>query len=126
MIQPSNNSCLLYRLQKLQNSNFDGTSYTEEMQDIFHDYYQLPGLVRRFGANDKIVHTSTQPYDELFMWSLLLYSGKENDAILCRHFWSKTKYPIACALVAIIAYNNLLSENFVPEDLKEKLKNMIK
>lgn len=121
-----NPSCLLYRIQKKQNSNFDGTEYTETMQYIFHDTYQLPCHIKRFDANDKTLHTTDEPYDELFMWSLLLYGGRDSDLKLARHFWSKTKHPIACCLAGIIAFNNLLTENFVPDDLKESMKNVIK
>lgn len=127
MFKIKNTGCLLYRLQKKQNSCFDGTSYTENMEDIFQDLYQLPGLVKRFDASSgNLSHFTSQPYDELFIWSLLLYAGKENDLKLAKHFWYKSKYPIACCLLAISVLKYFLGENFIPEDLKEKLNALIK
>lgn len=91
------------------------------MEDIFENIYQLPGLVRRHDANDKSINTSHQPYDELFIWSLLLYGGDENDKKLMKHFWLRAKYPMACCFVAIIVYNFLARKKFMPDDLKEKI-----
>ncbi|CAF0775680.1 unnamed protein product [Brachionus calyciflorus] len=126
MLHPKNKSCLLYRIQKKQDSNFDGTNYTDTMQSIFYDVYMLPCLIKRYDSNDKLKHTSQEPYDELFIWSLLLYSGNESDLDLARHFWSKSKYPVACCLVGIIAFKTLLGENFVPDDLKDSMQSTIK
>ena len=113
-------------MQKKQNSQFDGTSYTESMQSLFRENYQLPGLVRRFDSRERVVNSSTQPYDELFIWSMLLYSGSEKDVKLSKYFWSKSRYPIAVILVGIIAYRALLDENFVPDEMKDKMKKLIK
>lgn len=111
----------MYRIQKKQDSNFDGTNYTDTMQSIFYDVYMLPCLTKRYDQNDKTKYVSNVPYDELFIWSLLLYSGNENDLDLPKHFWSKSKYPIACCLIGIITFNSLMQENFVPDDLKESM-----
>ena len=122
-----NTECLLYRLQKKQNSNFDGTNFTDQMEEIFQDIYQLPILVKRYeGDTNKTKNYSEQPYDELFIWSLLLYSGDEKDLKLSYHFWSKTKYPIACCMVGIILYKNLLGKNYIPDDLKENMETVVR
>ena len=109
-----------------QNSNFDGTKYSDTMIDIFNNCYHLPNLMKRFDQDGRIVNISTEPYDELFIWSLLLYSGNEPDMNLCRFFWSRSKHPLACCMVAIIVYKNLRSRNFVPGDLKNKLAARVK
>lgn len=117
----------MYRLQKKQNSNFDGTEYTALMRHIFEDTYKLPFLERRYDSKERVLNNSVQPYDELFIWSLLLFSGNMNkDLKLPRYFWSKCKYPMASALVGIITYKKLLDEGFLPDDLKEKMKTAIK
>lgn len=95
------------------------------MEEIFENCYQLPGLLRRYDQDSKLVHVTNQPYDELFLWSLLLYTGEENDLKLSYHFWSKSKFPIACCLVAIIVYNRLINENFVSDSLKDRMKSVI-
>jgi hypothetical protein len=41
-------------------------------------------------------------------------------------FWSKSKYPIACALAAIIIFKNLEAQSFIPEYLKKLLIEVIK
>jgi hypothetical protein len=112
-------------MQRQTSSNFDGTNYTDTMQDLFKENYQLPGLVRRYDAKERVVNTSRQPYDELFLWSLLMYSGNDEDLKLSRYFWCKSKYPVATCLVGIIAYRFLLGKNFVPDDLKDKMKQVI-
>lgn len=73
-------------------------------------------------VTNRLIMISRQPYDELFIWSLLLYSGNEADLELSRFYWSKAKRPIACCLVAMIAFNNLIEKNFVPNDLKAKMR----
>ena len=40
-LQSPNKESLLYRLQKQQNSQFDGTNYTKTMQLMYEDYYQF-------------------------------------------------------------------------------------
>lgn len=128
MIQPSNTSSLLYRLQQQQNSNFDGSEYTTTMFSVMADCYQLPNHphFRRYNTEDKERQTSEQPYDELFIWSLLLYSGNDEDLKLPRLFWSKAKFPVACCLAAIIIYQNLMTGNLVPDYLKEEMEIVIK
>jgi hypothetical protein len=110
-------------MQKQHSSNFDGTDYTQSMKKIFQDSYQLPGLIKRLDFENRPKHKTDYPYDELFLWSLLLYSGFDNEAKLSNYFWSKSKFPLACCMVGIIIYNCLQNESFVPDDLKEKLKN---
>lgn len=123
MLQPTNTNCLLYRLQQKQNSNFDGTEYTDTMLNLFSDCYNLPNHPRhkRLHPDKKERHTTDQPYDELFVWSLLLYAGNDEDLKLPRFFWSRTKQPIACCLAAINIYQNFKQENFVPDYLKEEM-----
>ena len=104
-----------------QNSNFDGTKYSDTMIDIFSDCYQLPNLTKRYDYENRLVFISTEPYDELFIWSLLLYSGSEQDMNLSRFFWSRSKHPLACCLVAMIVYKILCTKNFIPNDLKNKM-----
>ena len=91
------------------------------MKNIFQDCYQLPGLIKRYDSENRLKHSSNYPYDELFLWSLLLYSGVEGDTKLSNYFWAKSQYPLGCCMVGIIVYNNLMNENFVPDDLKEKI-----
>lgn len=97
------------------------------MEDIFKDLYKLPSLVRRFDmVTGNKLESTRLPYDELFVWSLLLYSGRETDLRLIKHFWHRTKYPMACALVAMSVYKYFLNKSFIPEDLKESLVALIK
>lgn len=91
------------------------------MQEIFQDCYQLPLLMRRYDSEGKVKNSTDEPYDELFIWSLLLYSGDDKDVKLCYHFLSKAKHPIACCLAGIFLFKTLKRENFVPDDLKERL-----
>ena len=95
------------------------------MEEIFQDIYQLPIFIKRYiGDTNKTKNFSDQPYDELFLWSLLLYSGEKEDLKLPFHYWSKTKYPIACCMAGIILFKNLIKKNYVPDDLKESMKNV--
>ena len=98
------------------------------MLNIFEDCYQLPNhpWSKRYNSDDREKQTSDKPYDELFIWSLLLYSGNSTDLDLPRMFWSKTKHPIACCLAAVIIFQNLIAENFVPDYLKEEMALVIK
>ncbi len=72
---------MLYRLQKKHDDNFDGTEYSGTMLYIFEDCYILPNhpTQKRLDSNDNEQKQTDMPYDELFIWSLLLYSGHEND-----------------------------------------------
>lgn len=96
------------------------------MEEIFQDIYQLPIFIKRYIADtNKTKNISETPYDELFIWSLLLYSGEKNDLNLPFHFWSKTKYPIACCMLGIIIYKDLITRNYVPDDLKDNMKKVL-
>lgn len=59
--------------------------------------------------------------DEVFMWSLLLYSGKESELELIKYYWSITSKPIACALAAVLVYTNFQKQSFVSDELKAKI-----
>ena len=99
------------------------------MLKIFADCYQLPNhpIHKRYNDQNKEKQTTDQPYDELFIWSLLLYSGNnDEDLSLPRMFWSKSKKPITCCLAAMIVFQNLREENFVPDYLKEEMEVAIK
>jgi hypothetical protein len=128
MIQPTNKSSLLYRLQRSHDSNFDGSGYTDTMLRVMLDCYHLPNhpTFKRYNVDDKEKLTTEQPYDELFIWSLMLYGGIDEDLRLPRFFWSRAKYPIACCLAAIIIYQNLKLENLIPDYLKEEMDVAIK
>jgi len=128
MIQPTNKSSLLYRLQRSHDSNFDGSGYTDTMLRVMLDCYHLPNhpTFKRYNVDDKEKLTTEQPYDELFIWSLMLYGGNDEDLRLPRFFWSRAKYPIACCLAAIIIYQNLKLENLIPDYLKEDMDVAIK
>lgn len=64
---------------------------------------------------------SEYPLDELFMWSLLLYSGQESELDLIKYYWSICTRPLACAMGAILVYSRFQKMNFVTEELRAKL-----
>lgn len=62
--------------------------------------------------------------DELFMWSLLLYGGKDEEFDLIKYYWSLTSKPIACAFAAILVFTRFQKKSFVSEELKAKLEKL--
>jgi hypothetical protein len=120
-------NCILYRIQKKQNDDFDGTSYTKTMLKLFDKCYSLPDLETRLDSKERPLTKSSEPYDELFIWSLLLINSNETKALdLIRFFWSKTKHPIACSLAGIVLLKEILNQNFIPEDVKDTIHLLIK
>lgn len=73
--------------------------------------------------NNVIDHENVSdcPFDELFIWSLLLYSGHEKELELIKFYLSRTKHPIACCLTAMLLYNRFQEKHYVPDELKVKL-----
>ncbi len=97
------------------------------MLALFEDCYILPHHPTKVRAHSKSQLVSTQdnmsdiPYDELFIWSLLLCTGDENDLMLTKFYWSQTKHPIACALTAIVIYKRISKLSCITEHLKKSL-----
>jgi hypothetical protein len=100
------------------------------MRDISKRLYSLPlededqvsGIAKLDFKKDESKYLSDCPMDELFMWSILIFSGKEEDADLIKHYWTLTSKPINCALAAMCVYNRFLKKSFVNREFKEKIK----
>lgn len=69
---------------------------------------------------------SEYPFDELFIWSLFLFSGFETDLNIMRYYWTMCSNPIASILVVIIISTRLRKEKYVADDLKLKINGLIK
>jgi hypothetical protein len=65
---------------------------------------------------------SEYPLDELFMWSILIFSGKDDDMDLIKYYWSLTSKPIACALAAMLVYDRFLEKQFINREFKQQIK----
>lgn len=121
---------ILYRSKQ----EFRYGSYTEGIKFLFSDYYRLPvdhskAISKCCKKNEQSEsETSYSRNDELFIWSLLLYSGKEKEeekeTKLIWDYWSLSTYPIACCLIAMLFIKRLQRRHFVPDELKEKLNNL--
>ena len=77
-----------------------------------------------FKKDDKSL--SDSPLDELFMWSILTFSGKDEDIDLIKYYWTLTSKPIVSALAAMVVYNRLLNNSFVNREFKESVKKLKK
>ena len=104
------------------------------MKDISSSLYSLPlededqisGIAKIDYKKDDAKYLSELPMDELFMWSILTYSGKEEDVDLIKHYWTLTSKPITCALAAMCVYSRFLGKSFVNREFKEKIKKLKK
>lgn len=124
-----NKECILYYLQNRSDEIFNKTKYTYNMIKIFCDCYKLPPpLNKNQPVNSQFSHCipSSHPFDELFMWSLVQYSGKEDEFELIKAYLSLCKDPIACCLIGVIIYKRLYKAHYIPDKLKEKLLNKIR
>ena len=100
------------------------------MREISKNLYDLPliseetliGKMSGVRTSSNEVKLSGYPLDELFMWSILIYSGKEQDMDLIKYYWSLTTKPVGCALAAIIVYDRFMQKSFISSDFKEQLK----
>jgi hypothetical protein len=124
-----NGQSLLWIAQNKNDNEFDGYNYTSLMYEISENLYDLPlknenlPTIKLLDLNKKETNKiSEYPLDELFMWSILIYSGKEDDLELIKFYWSLTTKPIACALAAIIVYDRLMKKSFINREFKEQLK----
>ena len=75
--------------------------------------------VENLKENGYIDGLSDYPFDELFIWSLLLFDGSDDTLIF--YYWSLCSNSMACMLVAIVIYTKLRDCNCIPDDLKAKL-----
>jgi len=104
------------------------------MREISKNLYDLPliseetliGKMSGVRTSSNEVKLSDYPLDELFMWSILIYSGKEQDMDLIKYYWSLTTKPVACALTAMIVYDRFMQKSFINRELKEQLKEIKK
>jgi hypothetical protein len=117
-------------LLKRSEKPFDGQNFTKNIIEIFSDCYRIPKtedetlnlkIKSFFDAEDNPREITSCPFDELFIWSIMLYSGRQKEFDLIKHYWSFTKYPIACCLMAIVLYNRFQKKHYVPDELKNKL-----
>ena len=129
-----NGECLLWIAQNKNDEEFDQEHYTELMHEISKNLYELPlineetliGKMAGVRTSSNEVKLSDYPLDELFMWSILIYSGKEQDMDLIKYYWSLTTKPVACALTAMIVYDRFMQKSFINRELKEQLKEIKK
>ena len=112
---------MLHRVQMKPDDDFNFSEYSKTMLSLFEECYILPNhpTHKRLDANENEKKKTDYPYDELFIWSLTLYSGHQEDLNLIKLYWSKSKFPIACALVAKIIFKNFCKQSFIPDHLKE-------
>jgi hypothetical protein len=105
--------------------NFERKDYTSIMKKVYDCVYILPltnqEIINKKTSSMESNELSDFPLDELFMWSLLLYSGKESEFDLIKYYWSITSKPLACALAAILVFKRFQKESFVTDELKVKL-----
>lgn len=128
------NSQSLLGLLQLKNDDTVIYDYPQIMLELFQNFYLLPNKQSKtmpvpidhrrdidVEENNRNSKYSFYPNDELFVWSLLLYSGKESDLNLIRYYWSNCKQPIACCIIAVILFNRLQAKSYIPNDLKEQM-----
>ena len=92
---------------------------------VYDDIYLLP----KIDMNGKRIEDlpldeqemSQCTFDHLFMWSILLFSGKEADFELIKYYFSFTTHPIICALAAINVYKRLYEVNYISKETKERI-----
>ncbi len=58
-------------------------------------------------------------YDDLYIWSTLVYNGEESRKQLINLYWSKCEYPLACSITTVVLYEKL--KDFIHIELKETL-----
>ncbi len=103
---------------------FDRHDYTSIMKSVYDCVYILPltdPQMTEISRSEESTMLSDYPMDELFMWSLLVYSGKDEEFNLIKYYWSLTSKPIACAFAAIIVFERFRQKSFVCDELKAKL-----
>ena len=120
---------MLWLIQSKNDEDFDGYHYTSLMREICRYLYELPmseedlmSSLAKTEIKKGESKLSDCPMDELFMWSILIFSGKEEDSELIKYYWSLTSKPITCALAAVCVYNRLMKKNFVNREFKESIK----
>ncbi len=92
------------------------------MYKISKNLYSLPLDSKEFSSGKidaNSADASESLSDELFMWSILTFSGRIGDTELLYHYWSLTSKPISCALAAMVVYERFLEFFFVSDQLKD-------
>lgn len=120
----------MWLAQTKNDDDFDGYHYTDLMREISDFLYKLPlededsisGIAKIDFKKDETKYLSDYPMDELFMWSILIFNGKEDDVDLIKHYWTLTAKPITCALAAMCVYSRFLDKSFVNREFKESIK----
>jgi len=113
---------LLSLIQTKNDEIFDKENYTHLMYKISKNLYSLPLDSKEFSSGKidaNSADASESLSDELFMWSILTFSGRIGDTELLYHYWSLTSKPISCALAAMVVYERFLEFFFVSDQLKD-------
>jgi hypothetical protein len=123
-------------MQYRNDEAFNKKDYTNNMKNIFLDLYDLPE-VKKTGKSNKIKNNDLESqkikkfeknytFDDIFIWSLTLYSGKEEDFELIKKYLSLSKNPIACCLAGMIIYKRFKECHYISDKLRENISDKIK
>ena len=111
-----NRECLLYYLQHGNDKPFTGDEYTHNMINLYVYCYFIPTMSNIvLKRRDEL---SKYPYDELFMWSFTLFSGKKCELELMQYYWSLSSHPIACCIAICLLCERLENSFYVSDNLK--------
>jgi hypothetical protein len=117
--------CLLSLIKSRNNVHGDTSDekLRSKIEKILGDIYvgiiDLPFNEKQKSQKKEAVN---RPFDYMFFFSLLLYTGKVEERKLIYYFWVRTSHPIACLLNAKIIFSNL--EKYASNKLKTKLDNL--
>ncbi len=96
---------------------FDVVILKKKIKNLFNNCYKTPFDIELY---KELEGYSQYPFDELFIWSLLIYDGYTDDSLIF-YYWSLCSNPMACLLAALIILTRLKESNYLPDELKAKI-----
>lgn len=105
-------------------TNIEGSPLIQDIKELYYGYYTFSWEQKDNNSN-KQNKQNTDLFDDAFARSLLLYDGTENILHLLDDLWKNCQYPIACCMVAMIFYKRVNKLSFMPNLMKNKLKDLI-
>lgn len=118
-----NKNCILSQIDNYMISTTDEDRYYELAK--FFDKLFGESLRFIFRLDDPTVNGEMQfHFEHLFIYSLFLYGGKEEEKMLIDYFWKRCYQPIACLMNAIYIFKKLSKFPFIQTKFIDTLKEL--
>ena len=120
------------KIKKLKEAGAEQESKdVEEERDLKKGKFMVKILSKTLSFHfylENAVHEyyiNLHPFDYMFIFSLFLYSGQDDERLLMNYFWNRCSHPIACLMNANLIFRKLSEFTFMQNLSHSKLNELM-